>query len=131
MGRRLALVIGINQYQDAAFRPLQYAETDAKALAQWLVNERGGRWQPADVQLVMGAHATRELVESLIMQICVNVAGPGDLVLIYFAGHAFLDERTGDGYLALANTLYQRPPAVCISLRSPARQWGRAAPPIF
>ncbi len=108
MGRRLALVIGINQYQDAAFRPLQYAETDAKALAQWLVNERGGRWQPADVQLVMGAHATRELVESLIMQICVNVAGPGDLVLIYFAGHAFLDERTGDGYLALANTLYQQ-----------------------
>jgi tetratricopeptide (TPR) repeat protein len=108
MGRRLALVIGINQYQDAAFRPLQYAETDAKALAQWLVNERGGRWQPADVQLVMGAHATRELVESLIMQICVNVAGPGDLVLIYFAGHAFLDERIGDGYLALANTRYQQ-----------------------
>jgi tetratricopeptide (TPR) repeat protein len=108
MGRRLALVIGVNQYQDAAFRPLQYAEMDAKALAQWLVNDRGGRWQPADVQLVLGAHATRELVETLITQTCVNVAGPSDLVLIYFAGHAFLDEKTGDGYLALANTHYQQ-----------------------
>lgn len=121
MGRRLALVIGVNQYQDAAFRPLQYAETDAKALAQWLVNERGGRWQPADVQLVMGAHATRELVESLITQTCVNVAGPGDLVLIYFAGHAFLDEKTGDGYLALANT-HSRQAASGLHLLSLARQ---------
>ncbi len=129
MGRRLALVIGVNQYQDAAFRPLQYAETDAKALAQWLVNERGGRWQPADVQLVMGAHATRELVETLIVQTCVNVAGPGDLVLIYFAGHAFLDERTGDGYLALANTRYQQAASGLhlLSLASKAMGQSRAA----
>lgn len=129
MGRRLALVIGINQYQDAAFRPLQYAETDAKALAQWLVNERGGRWQPADVQLVMGAHATRELVETLIIQTCVNVAGPGDLILIYFAGHAFLDERTGDGYLALANTRYQQTASGLhlLSLASKAMGQSRAA----
>ncbi len=129
MGRRLALVIGVNQYQDAAFRPLQYAETDAKALAQWLVNERGGRWQPADVQLVMGAHATRELVETLIIQTCVNVAGPGDLVLIYFAGHAFLDERTGEGYLALANTRYQQAASGLhlLSLASQAMGQSRAA----
>lgn len=121
MGRRLALVIGVNQYQDAAFRPLQYAETDAKALAQWLVNDRGGRWQPADVQLVLGAHATRELVETLITQTCVNIAAPGDLVLIYFAGHAFLDEQTGEGYLALANTHYQQA-ANGLHLLSVARQ---------
>jgi len=109
MGRRLGLIIGINSYQDAAFRPLQYAETDARALAQWLVNAKGGNWSPADVQHVQGAYATRELVETLIAQTCVNVAEPGDLVLIYFAGHGFLDERTGDGYLALANTQYNSP----------------------
>ena len=109
MGRRLGLIIGINSYQDAAFRPLQYAETDARALAQWLVNAKGGNWSPSDVQHVQGVYATRELVESLITQTCVNVAEPGDLVLIYFAGHGFLDERTGDGYLALANTQYTSP----------------------
>lgn len=109
MGRRLGLIIGINSYQDAAFQPLQYAETDARALAQWLVNAKGGNWSPSDVQHVQGVYATRELVETLIIQTCVNVSEPGDLVLIYFAGHGFLDERTGDGYLALANTRYTSP----------------------
>ncbi len=109
MGRRLGLILGINQYQDAAFRPLQFAETDARGLAQWLVNTRGGNWAPGDLQLVLGAQATRELAVSLISQICLDMAESGDLVFIYFAGHAFLDVTSGEGYLALANTHYQNP----------------------
>ncbi len=94
MGRRLGIIIGTNSYQDPAFRPLQYAENDARALAQWLVNTKGGNWAPSDVQHVQGAYATRELVESLITQTCMHIAGPGDLVFVYFAGHAFLDEMS-------------------------------------
>ena len=109
MGRRLGLIIGINNYQHAAFQPLRFAENDAKALAQWLVNVRGGKWDPSDLQLVLGSQATYELAASLFMQICVNVAEPGDLVFIYFAGHAFVDEAGGDGYLAFVNTRYQQP----------------------
>jgi len=109
MGRRLGLVIGINSYQDDAFQPLRYAETDARAIAQWLVNTQGGKWAPADVQLVQGAYATRELVEALITQLCVNVAVPGDSILVYFAGHSFLDTANGEGYLALTNTRHQQP----------------------
>ncbi len=109
MGRRLGLIIGVNKYQDTAFRPLKFAETDARALAQWLVNAQGGKWSPPDVQLALGAQATGELVESLITQMCGNIAGPDDLVLIYFAGHAFLDKIKGEGYLALVNTYYQQP----------------------
>ncbi len=109
MARRLGLIIGVNQYQHSAFRPLQFAENDARALAQWLVNARGGKWVPSDLQLILGAQATSELAEALITQLCVNVAEPGDLVFIYFAGHAFLDETSGDGYLALANTRYRQP----------------------
>ncbi len=104
MSRCLGLIIGVNQYQDATFRPLQFAENDARALAQWLVNVKGGQWSPPDVQLVQGEYATRELAEVLITQLCLTVAEPGDLVLIYFAGHAYMDEKSGDGYLALANT---------------------------
>src|SRR5579859_3927612 len=107
MAKRLGLIIGVNQYQDSTFRPLQYAENDARALAQWLVNTQGGKWSPSDVQVVQGVHATRELCESLIIQSCLNIAEPGDLVVIYFAGHAFVDERSGEGHLALANTRYQ------------------------
>jgi tetratricopeptide (TPR) repeat protein len=121
VGRRLGLIIGINQYQHSAFLPLQFAENDAKALAQWLVNSHGGNWIPSDVQLVLGSQATSELAESLIKQVCVNVAEPGDLVFIYFAGQAFVDEASGDGYLALANTRYQQP-ATGIRLMSLVRQ---------
>lgn len=107
MSRHLGLIIGVNQYQDSTFEPLQFAENDARALAQWLVNTKGGRWSPPDMQLVQGTLATRELVTSLIVQTCINITGPGDIVLIYFAGHAFVDEKSGEGYLALTNTRYQ------------------------
>jgi tetratricopeptide (TPR) repeat protein len=109
MGRRLGLVIGINSYQDAAFRPLRYAETDARALAHWFVNPQGGNWISSDVQLLLGPQATYDKTESQITHLCVNIAGPGDLVFIYFAGHGFLDEVNGEGHLALANTNHRQP----------------------
>ncbi len=108
MGKRLGLIIGINSYQDLTFQPLQYAEADARALAQWLVHNRGANWNPADVQVLQGASATRELVESLVSQLCLNMATSEDLVLIYFAGYAFIDQVSGDGYLACSNTRYQQ-----------------------
>lgn len=108
MGKRLGLIIGVNTYQDATFRPLQFAETDARAFAQWLVHTRGGNWKPADVQVVLGAEATRELLETLLTQLCLNMATSEDLILIYFAGYAFIDQVSGDGYLACSNTRYQQ-----------------------
>ena len=116
MGRRLGIIVGANSYLDPAFRPLQYAENDARALAQWLVNTKGGNWAPSDVQHVQGAYATRELVESLITQTCMHVAGPSDLVFVYFAGHAFLDETSGQGYLALQIHITSNPRRDCIFL---------------
>ena len=106
MGKRLGIIIGINNYQDTAFQPLKFAENDARALAQWLVNSRGGNWNPSNVQLLLGEQATSKLTESLITQSSLNVADHDDLVFIYFAGHAFLDETNGEGYLAFADTLY-------------------------
>lgn len=109
MGRRLGLVVGVNAYGDNTFQSLRFAENDARAFAQWLVNEKGGKWGPADVQHVYGIHATKELVQSLVLQLCLTVAQPDDLVLIYIASHAYIDERSGEGYLALADTSYVNP----------------------
>jgi tetratricopeptide (TPR) repeat protein len=121
VGKRLGLIIGINEYQHSAFRPLQFAQNDARALAQWLVNIQGGKWAPSDLQLMLGAQATSQLAEALITQLCVNVAEPGDLVFLYFAGHTFIDEASGDGYLAFVNTRYQQP-ATGLHLLSLVRQ---------
>ncbi|WP_338251268.1 tetratricopeptide repeat protein [Dictyobacter halimunensis] len=115
--RHIGLIVGMNRYQDSTFQPLQFAENDARALAQWLVNNKGGKWSPPDVQLVQGQHATRELIESLITQICLHKAEEGDSILLYFAGHAFIDERSGEGYLALTNSRYQDP-STCLSLHA-------------
>ena len=89
MGRRLGLIIGINNYQDTAFQHLQFAENDARALAQWLVNSRGGNWNPSNVQLLLGDQATSKLAESLIAQSSLNMVDHDDLIFIYFAGQAF------------------------------------------
>jgi tetratricopeptide (TPR) repeat protein len=104
MSRQLGLIIGINQYQDPTFRPLQFAENDARALAQWLVNDKGGNWEPANVQLLQGKYSTYELVQSLISQLCLQMTSANDFIFLYFAGHAFVDDRSGEGYLALTNT---------------------------
>lgn len=133
MGRRLGLIIGVNSYQDTNFQPLHYAENDARAIAQWLVNTKGGNWSPPDVQHVQGAYATHELIESLITRMCIDTAGPGDLVFVYFAGHAFVDQYSGEGFLALANTDAQQP-ETAIHLASLAQQCmsrSRAAHIIF
>ena len=117
MGKRLGLIIGINHYQDTAFRPLQFAQNDARALAQWLVNSRGGKWNPSNVQLLLGEQATSKLAESLIIQSCLNIADHDDLVFIYFAGHTFLDETHEEGYLAFADTQVSQP-VTALSLHS-------------
>ncbi|GCE16362.1 hypothetical protein [Dictyobacter kobayashii] len=69
------------------------------------------------MQLVQGQHATKELIESLITQIYLHKAEEGDSILLYFAGHAFIDERSGEGYLALTNSRYQDL-STCLSLHS-------------
>lgn len=133
MGRRLGLVVGVNHYQDNTFQPLQFAENDARVFAQWLTNSRGGKWAPTDVQYVHGVNATRDSVESLVLQLCLTVAQPTDLVLIYIASHAFIDERSGDGYLALTDTTY-RDAKTGLHLLSIAQQvmpWSRAAQIVF
>ena len=121
MGRRLGLLVGINQYQDSTFRPLQYAETDAKAFARWLLDPRGGAWNPSDVLVTVGHEATKELLEAQLMQLCVHAADQDDFIFIYFAGHAFLDDTTGEGYLAGSNTIYSQPRSA-LSLSGLARQ---------
>ena len=121
MGRRLGLIVGVNHYSDTMFQSLQFAENDARAFAQWLVNDRGGRWAPADVQCVYGTNATRDLIESLTLQLSLSVAQPDDLVLIYIASHAFIDANTGNGYLAFADTTL-RDPRTGLHLLSLAQQ---------
>ncbi|HLX41023.1 MAG TPA: caspase family protein [Ktedonobacteraceae bacterium] len=110
MEHRYALIVGIDYYTDAAhFIPLPLAQADARALYELLIDPERGGWSPQDVTYLVGEAATRDEIESQLRDLCLVRARPGDLVLLYFAGHAFLDAATGDGYLALSNTQADRP----------------------
>src|SRR2546430_9093794 len=105
MEHRYALIVGIDSYTDANyFVHLPFAEADARALYELLIDPERGGWQPEQVVYLAGEAATRDEVESQLRELCLVRAGQHDLVLIYFAGHAFLDPATADGYLALHAT---------------------------
>src|SRR5215469_18926728 len=107
---RYALIVGISNYNDTAnFIPLPLAQADAQTLHELLIDPERGGWLIEDVVYLAGEAATRDEIESQLRELCLVRAQPGDLVLIYFAGHALLDPATQDGYLALRVTHADRP----------------------
>ncbi|HJT57693.1 MAG TPA: hypothetical protein VJ761_14425 [Ktedonobacteraceae bacterium] len=110
MEQRYALIAGIDYYNDTAhFISLPFAQADAVALYELLIDPERGGWLPENVVYLAGEEATRDEIECQLRELCLVRAQPDDLVLIYFAGHAFLDPATHDGYLALHSTSLERP----------------------
>ena len=87
-GNYHALVIGINRY--AALTPLTTAEADARSIAKLLEVNYGFR-----VKLLLNPKRN-EIVDALDdLRATLKVT---DNLLIYYAGHGWLDERADQGY---------------------------------
>ncbi len=88
-----ALVIGNDRYQDKAgkWQPLKTAVNDAKAVYQLLSNDYGFE----DTRLLI--NATRKDI-LLAMQDLSKRVMKNDNVLIYYAGHGFMDEDSQKGF---------------------------------
>jgi uncharacterized caspase-like protein len=112
MGKKRALVIGINEYEDTGFDQLKYAESDAKAIYDILVNQDIGEFAKEDVILLTGKSKS-EVEENL--ETTLNEAKRDDLVFIYFAGHGKLD-KSANLCLAARNTKTDRLLATSIHL---------------
>lgn len=112
MGKKRALVIGINEYEDTGFDQLKYAESDAKAIYDILVNQDIGEFVKEDVILLTGKPKS-DIEESL--EKVLNEAKREDLVFIYFAGHGKLD-KSANLCLAARNTKTDRLLATSIHL---------------
>lgn len=110
MKHHYALIVGIDNYTDSAhFIPLAFAQADAQALYELLIDPERGGWEPENVVLLSGAAATRDEIESQLRELCLVRAQEEALILIYIAGQVFLDPATHDGYLALTGTSAERP----------------------
>lgn len=92
-GQYRALIIGNNNYQDpkALWTPLKRAVSDAKAVEKLLVDHYGF----TDVERL--ENVTRRELLHAFRNLSKRV-NENDNVLIYYAGHGFLDQYTNKGY---------------------------------
>ena len=88
-----ALIIGNDNYNDTKGKwpSLSTAVTDAKSVAKTLKEHYGF----TDIELAI--NATRKQMLSSLNNIAKRV-NPDDSVLLYYAGHGFLDSETNKGY---------------------------------
>ncbi|MCF4967769.1 caspase family protein [Nostoc sp. CMAA1605] len=95
-GRKLALLVGINQYpQSTGLKPLSGCVTDVRLQQELLIHRFG--FKAEDVMTVTNQQATREGILSKFEQHLINQARPGDVVVFHFSGHGSrLYDRDGD-----------------------------------
>lgn len=99
--RKLALIIGINEYSDA---PLYGCVNDAILQRQMLIHRFG--FNPRDVVMLLNREATRKGILDAVEEHLIKQAKPGDVAVLHFSGHGSLvrdpdpihiNPRTGQG----------------------------------
>lgn len=97
--RGYALIVGVAQYKNLdASKQLQFSESDADSMYRVLINHEGGAFPAENVHFLKGADATLVNVRRELEEWLPSVAQPADRVVVYFAGHGFVQD--GKGYLA-------------------------------
>ncbi len=96
-GRRSALIVASNQYQDPGLSELRAPAADADALDAVLSDPEIGGFE---VQTLLNepAHVVNEAVEEFLTD-----RSPDDLLLVHFSCHGIKDQE-GELYFAMANT---------------------------
>ncbi|MGK7903253.1 MAG: caspase domain-containing protein [Hormoscilla sp.] len=94
--RKLALLVGINQYPTAA---LTGGVTDVELQRSLLIHRFG--FSTDDIITLTDKQATREQIESAFIEHLIEQAGPDDVVVFHFSGYG-RQVRQGE---ALQNTL--------------------------
>src|SRR5712692_2978149 len=97
--RGYALIVGIGAYKNLpAKAQLEFAERDAEAMYSILINPESGNFRAENVHRLLGAKATLAALKQELEVWLPSVAKEDDRVVIYFAGHGFI--QGGRAYLA-------------------------------
>ena len=115
--RRIALVVGIDRYDDDAFPSLRYASRDARAMAELLDDPM---WGGFDEVVTLATRDTTSRVEILaaIDDITATLQR-NDTFLFYFSGHGTLsahDSGQTSLYLCTRDTDADRPATTAIAV---------------
>ncbi|MBF0256226.1 MAG: caspase family protein, partial [Gammaproteobacteria bacterium] len=88
-GKRIAVVIGVEEY-DNAIPELETPVNDARTIAQRLQQDQG--FEP----VMLENPSKQEIIDAL--QKLSREVGDGDQVMVYYAGHGYMLKETGRGY---------------------------------
>lgn len=88
-GEKYALLIAVENYQDASIIPVKYAENDATALASAL---KGVGFPDANIELLLSSSATKTRIESAIRSLCRRLR-KNDEFYFFYAGHGFAENN--------------------------------------
>jgi tetratricopeptide (TPR) repeat protein/uncharacterized caspase-like protein len=99
--RSWAVIVGVAKYPKLpADQQLEFPERDAQSIYTVLISKEGGDFKAENIHMLTGPKATLAAVRHEIDEWLPANAQEEDRVLIYFAGHGFLDKNTAKGYLA-------------------------------
>jgi uncharacterized caspase-like protein/Flp pilus assembly protein TadD len=102
-GNTYAIIVGISNYKNVPH--LQYADKDAEAFENFLLNDEGGKIPRENIETFINEKAVRTNVGDAISD-KVRKAKPGDRIYFFFAGHGDMEDLTQieNGLLLLYNS---------------------------
>jgi filamentous hemagglutinin family protein len=99
--RKIAVLIGINEYTDSIIPPLQNAVPDAEAVSQFFGKQLG-----YEVRVLR--NPTKAQIVATLNQLSTEVE-QSDSVVVYYAGHGYMNDDSGAGYWIPGNALASDP----------------------
>jgi hypothetical protein len=118
-GRKFALVVGVSRYKfhDGWVKDLTYADADARSVRDFLLEPRGGGFQPGDVSYLENEQATLAGVREELARLSGR-AGTQDLVFIFIAAHGGPDRYAlQDLYFLLNDTKLADMPGTALPMK--------------
>jgi len=84
-----AVVVGVGDYKDPAFRKLRFSERAAEGLTTALVDDAAGKFEPDHVITLTRSHATKSAITAALSESwLLSKALPNDLIVVYFCSRA-------------------------------------------
>ncbi|XXF80405.1 caspase family protein [Myxococcaceae bacterium GXIMD 01537] len=116
--RRLALLIGISEYDDPQWHNLRYSDKDARDLADALRDPARGRFDQVRV-IHRPEETTRAGILAALRQLRQEATRPDDVVVVYLSAHGTLS-RDGQGelrrYLVTRDSSFRAIPQTALSM---------------
>jgi uncharacterized caspase-like protein len=96
------LAVGMNEYRDSDVQPLAYSVADASAMVQALESRAASLFQIHEPILLTNSQVTPSRWRETFTQLRERLrdASPDDLLIIFMAGHGFVDARSGRYFFA-------------------------------